>query len=235
MYITSEAELKAFIFRRLGSEKHNVEISDDNWSDIYNTNIKYLKEYSSDVVYEKYYLVDIGENTELTLDDNCLSVNFIKEKGVGSELSIDYTIASPFYDFMMYGDYEIGSIYTFRDDIKEIKKVIAKPVKYDFSTSSKQLRILEDLEETELFLNVTMAEDVDTFYNEHFFHLLLERDCWKYWISNSSKYRGSKIGNDIELNVEYFKEKYQELKEEIKEAQENEEFDMLRPIKLIPR
>ena len=236
-YITTEADFKLYMFRQLGSEKHRVDISNNEYNDIYNTNIKYIRDYSSGVVYDDYILIeDIGTNKSLILADNILAVKFIKEKGSSLGLSgdISYMGGSPIYDFMMSGSGDLGSVYSFKEDIREIRKALSKNISFTFRPSSHTLDLGIPLDGGSLYLGVLVAEDLATLFDDTFFKKLMERDMWKQWHTNCTKYKGSTIGNGVELNVDNMKDNYETLKAEIKESQDNEEYDFLRPSRINP-
>lgn len=229
-YITDATKLKSFIFGKLGGRKHRINITDDDWDDIVGENLKYLKDYSSDVVYDEFIQVNVN-NKELRLPENVVNVKFVKEPRVETTFSSTLLLgASPVYDYIMTGDSFVSDVYVFRDNMKQIRQVMNKHVKFNYNTESKILRLSKDC--TNVWIGVTKAEDIDELYNNHFFHLLLERDCWQRWVDNNSKFAGATVGNGIELNVEHYEKRYQELKDEIKESQSEEEFDLLRPVKL---
>ena len=232
-YINSELELKEHILGKLGSAKHKIEISDDNWTSIFQSNLKYLKDYSSDVVYEDFFLVTGVAGKEVELSDNVASVKFVREKGSGSIAGSGSFIYSTnqFSDFIRSTLSDTSNVYRYRESIKEIRSLMNRKVKFDYNNESNKLRFGKEIN-NDIYICAMVAEDIDALYENYLFHLLLERDCWSMWHSNTSKFTGNTIGNGATLNTEHFEKKYEELTASIKEKQENEEFDFLRPIKI---
>lgn len=232
MYINSYEDLKDFIFRKLGSEQHQVEISELNFTDIYNKNIKYMYDYANDAVNDKYILFTLNNERDLLLSDNIQAVIDIFTPNTFVDSNIAYPGYSPVYDFLKMSSMDTSAYLVYTTQISEIRSLFRKRLHYKFNTESKRLIINEDIQGTVL-LNILDKEEIELLYDNRLFQMLLERDCWSQWTNNLMKYTGSTIGNGIIINTDFMKEKYTELDEKIKEAIEGEEFDFLAPVKIV--
>lgn len=230
-YITSETELKEYIFRKLGSEAHIIELSDLNWADIYATGSKYLFEHFADAVNEKAILVDVQNSRDLILSENILAVNniYVSQNDLG--LYLAYPGVSPIYDFVSSGDRgAVSSYIATMSYIREIQQTFQKYIHFKFNPESHRLLLGEEV--LSAVLIVQEAEDIQELWNSEYFHKILEARAWKAWSVNTGKYQQIQIGNGQTINRDDMKENYNELMEEIKSAIENEEYDFLGPIRL---
>ena len=102
MFINDYTELKALIFRKLGSESFTIEISDDNFTDIYNINLKYLQEHTEDAVNKKYVITDFNSEKDIQLADNVLAVThiFLNQDNINLD-SYYYPSIAPTYNFLV--------------------------------------------------------------------------------------------------------------------------------------
>lgn len=229
-YINTKPELKDYIFRRLGSEAHRVEVSDTNFDDIYNKVLNHVYEYTNDAVIRKTILVnDINDQQIYTLPDNVVAINGIYTGSQYFNTSVYYPGISPVYDFLRSGSaYNTTSYLIFVEQTREIRNLFRKKVNYDFNYESKKISLGEKLSDQLLF-DIYEAEDETFLYESDIFLLSLERDCWRQWSVNTSKYRGSTIGQGVEINAEFMTEQANRLEDQIKESIENEEYDFISP------
>lgn len=230
-YITTNLELKNFIFRKLGAEAHQIEISDQNWNDIYNESLKYIYEYFADSVNEKTILVSINNVRDITLDSTIYAVKemLVSKNDLG--LYLAYPGISPIFDFVSSGDRgAVSSYLATMSYIREIRQTFQKFVHFKFNSESKRLIIGEEV--TSAILVILEAETESNLFNSDYFHKVLEAKCWKAWMSNTGKYKEIQIGNGLTLNRDDMKENYNSLMEEIQDSIENDEYSFLGPIRL---
>jgi hypothetical protein len=230
-YITTETELKDFIFRKLGTEAHVVEVSDLNWTDIYNTSLKYIYEHFSDSVNEKAVIVELNDVTDIILDSKIMTVQkmFVSENDLG--LYLAYPGISPIYDFVSSMDRgAVSSYISSMSYIREIQQTFQKYIHFKFNSETKRL-ILGEPVKSAVFI-VLETEEPENLYNAEYFHKILEANTWKTWMVNTGKYQNIQIGNGLTINRDDMKENYQELMQELKDSVENEEYDFIGPIRL---
>ena len=230
-YINSETELKDFIFRKLGSEAHRVEISDANWADIYNTSIKYLYEHFADAVNEKAVLIDVNNAQELQLNDSVIAVTDIHTSTNDLGRYLAYPGISPIFDFVTTGDRgAVSSYLATMSYIREIQQTFEKYIHFKFNPESHKLFLSEKI--LSALIVVQEAEDITELYNSRYFQMILEAKAWKTWSVNTGKYTNIQIGNGQTINRDDMKANYSELMDEIQSAIDNEEFDFMGPIRL---
>ena len=231
-FITTKVELKEYIFRQLGSEIHDVEITDQNFEDIYNKSIKYFQEHSNEGIMEKVVISEVNSATELTLDNSILSVNKIMDSDVSiSSNTVYYPSTSPLYNYLMNGDTALSSFYVYNADMKEMRKMFNTKLYFKFNSETKSLILGREVEK--ILMVVWEAEDVLSLYSNELLLLHLEASCWRQWATNvGAKYRGSTIGKGIELNYEGMIAESERAEALLKDAVDNEEFDFLAPIRV---
>ena len=231
-YIKTKEELKNFILRKLGSEAHKVEISDENWEDIYNESLKYLYEYFDEAVVEKTMVLELNKVTDIKLNENIIAVHSMHTSANDLGLYLAYPGLSPVLDFVSDGDRNAVSSYlATMTYIRELQQVFEKKVYFKFNSETHRLIIGEPI--TKCIIVVLEAEDELSLLNSRYFHLILEANFWNTWANNvGGKYKGWTVGNGMEINVEGMRERYNTLMEQIKDSIENDEFSFLGPIRL---
>lgn len=228
MYITSKVQLQEYIFRKLGSEAHRVEISDTNFNDIYNESLNYLNEYSDDAVIRKTIILNVGNQYDLTLNDNVGAINWIYTGNDYFNTSAFYPGISPVYDFLRSSSTDTSSFILFNVNMQDIRKTFRTKVNFDYNPETKSLHIGEQIDQC--VIDYFEVEDEALLYESRLFLMLLERDCWKQWKVNvQGKYIGSTIGNGVSINGDFMDSQFDKLDEKIKESVESEEFDFLAP------
>jgi hypothetical protein len=232
MFINSYEELQEFIFRKLGSEQHTVELSDDNFSDIFKESLKFLRNYTNDGANEKYVVYELNNEKEIILNDNIFAVLDMYAPTTFVNSNLFYPGYSPVYDFLKMSSMDTSAYLVFTEQMKDIRDLFRKRVSYKFNTQSKKLVLHESITGKMLFKILEMEEE-QYLYDSELFLKLIERDCWGQWAINiGAKYRGSSIGNGIELNTDFMMEKYNKLDEEIKAEMDSETYDFLAPFKI---
>lgn len=232
MFINSYNDLHDYIFRQLGSEQHRVEISDQNFLDIYNRNVKYINNYVSDAVNEKNIMYTLNNERELYLADNIIAVTDIVTSVNFSDSNIAYPGINAQYDFLNMNSPDTSAYLVFVEQLHDIRNLFRKRISFRYNSETKTL-ILDEAVKAKVIFRILETEDISYLYDMRIFLLLLERDCWKQWLTNvGGKYLGSSIGNGILINSEYMKEKYKELDELIKQETEDSQYEFLAPFKI---
>ena len=230
-YITNETELKAYIFRQLGSEAHRVEISDNNWNDIYNKTMNFAFERVDDAVNRKVAIIQTNNLKDLILDTKVMSINkLIGESKVSSTVSTyAYAGISPLYDLIRGDMYDTTTFLIMTERVKEYSKLFNEKVDYNFNSQSKRL-VIHSKALSSFMIDYNEIEDEALLYENEMVLKYAEMMAWKTWARNvGAKYQGSTIGNGITLNFDYMISEADKLKEEIDNDIENETYDILLP------
>lgn len=229
-YITTETELKEYIFRQLGSEAHRVEISDSNWNDIYNKTMNFAFERVDDAVNRKTAIIQTLGNKDLILDSKVMSINrLIGDSKVSSTVSTyAYAGISPLYDLIRGDVYDTTTFLIMTERVKEYSKLFNEKVDYNFNSQSKRL-IIHSKNLNSFMIDYNEIEDETLLYENEMVLKYAEMMAWKTWATNNSKFQGSTIGNGVTINTDFMFENYNRLKEEIDNDIENETYDMLLP------
>ena len=233
MFITTETELKDYIFRKLGSEQHRVELSDNNFQDCLNASLKYTMEYSNDGIEEKYILstLDTSISKEVILQDKILAVLDIIAPSSFSDTNVFYPGRSPVYDFLKMSNLDTSSYLLYSEQMKDIRNIFRKRLNYTYNSQTKKLIVNESFS-NQVILKIVEKVDEALLYDNTLFLKVLEKNCWEQWENNLSKYQGSSIGNGVTINTEWMKEKYTKLEEDIEKSLEDDEYNFLGPVKI---
>ncbi len=230
MYITSKAELKAYIFRLMGSENNRIEISTTNFDDIYNKCLNHMYEYSDDSVNKKTIIVDNNTSKELILDSSVIAINkLIASSSYYNSTTLSYPGISPYYDFLRMGVDNATSTYlVYTESMRDIRNTFRTQIEWSFNAETKTLEL--GTIEKRFVLDIYESADELLLYEHDYFLKLIERDCWIQWYNNTlGKYIGATIGNGVTINGEYMLSRVEKLDEELKESVDTDEYNFLAP------
>lgn len=229
-YINTKDELKDYIFRRLGSESFQIEISDKNWDDIFNASINFMFERSDDAVNRKLAIIET-DSKEFFLNNNVMSISRISGPNLISTSITTYAYAgiSPLYDLLRGDIYDTSTFLIMTERIKEYQKLFNEKIDFSFNTHSKRLNILSPIKKM-FMIDYFCVEDENLLYENELLLKYIEMLSWRTWAMNvGSKYVGSTIGNGVTINFNHMMDMYRELKQDIENDIVNETYDMLLP------
>ena len=227
MYLDTQLKLKEFIFRSLGSEFHEVEITDSQYSDILFSSFKELKNYSDDGSYEAMVEIQINNEEKIKIDKSILAI----KKVYSSTSLLSNSLAGQAYttdlvfNSMMSGNSNQNLLVNFVESMHYLKNhqdLLEQQVDYDFNPESGTLSIKGVVEV--IYAECLVAEDLDDLLESELLHLLLKSKCLRQWSDNINiKYNmvdADISGNGLKLNPEKMLESAVGLEEEIKEGHE---------------
>ena len=240
-YLTTIAELKSYTLRKLGSEVHDVEITDSQWDDILNDSYKDFTEYSSDACVELVSRATLTSNTVI-LSDNVLNIKKIFDGTSTSAIndmfgSGEYYLPISLSDIYKNGTESIvDNIISTRQILTNLRNITMMEIDFDYNPETHKLVIHADDFSGEIVFIGDVAEDVEDILNNKYFKMMVEARCLRQWSRNISlKYNteeASITGNGLKLNPARMLEEAKELEERIEKGIDENEWSLIAPRKL---
>lgn len=242
--LTTTVEFKDYIFRKLGSETHDVEITTLQWDDILRDSYKEFTEYSGDASVEVISKVTMTSNA-MKLSQNVLN---IKKMFVG-------TTSNAFADMFGAGQFllpvsmtnlyssggaglSVENIISTKQAIANLRTITAVELDYNFNIETKKLVIQSDASfNGEIIFIGDVAEPIEEILNNKFFIMMVESRCLRQWARNMNiKYNVEEapiIGNGLKLHPTAMNDEAERLEIQWKEGLDENEWDTyLAPRKL---
>ena len=229
-HLTSTADLKAYTFRKLGSEVHDVEITDLQWGDILADATKFFRDYSEYASHTEHVVIDATGVSELQLDESVLAITRCH---TGSDLGnvFNYLIPSSsfLYQVVMNGSSGgmLGAYTVMRQYIDMINQLLSIPVVFNYNSEENKIYFANS-SYTVVGMEVVIASDIEALVNDIFFKMIVEMLCLKQWARNINlKYNvedASVTGNGLKLNPSEMMRQAEALEERIMDGIENDEF-----------
>lgn len=230
-YLSTIADLKDYIFRKLGSEIHVVEITDPQWLDIMADSKKFFFDYSDWGTHYDYMVINPQGQREITLSDDILGiVDCFGLDDAPNVANIAYPSSTMYYLLSVNGggdQIQMSAYVMMRQYLNTFKDLFREPVLFDFNTESKILR-LGRADYSKIGFRAITAEADEEILNNTFFKMIVEMKCLYQWADNMSiKYdteSASIMGNGLKLNPRRMIEKADKLNDRIDEGLNNDEW-----------
>ena len=236
-YLNSTDDLKTYIFRKLGSEIHTVEVTDSQWDDIVDNSKTFFFDYSDWGTYSQSIIVDPNGQNEITLSDDILSVSMCHGlDDIANMANIAYPSSSLYYMLAINGgsDIQMSAFVVMKQYMNTFKDLFREQVLFDFNTETKKLR-LGRTDYKKIAFQVMTAENVDEIVNNYFFKIIVEMNTLQQWGDNIGiKYNTSDatiMGNGLRLNPDKMWSKAQEIRDRIDKGIDEDEWGTLIPPK----
>jgi len=231
--INNRVELIAYIKRQLGSEGHELELTNDNIKDSIDDAVEYFLEIAYDGSDEHYEEFDLVEGQTLYhMDDEILAVVDIMSAGYGENRSNQVAWES-FYSSAFAGMYNGngGGMLNYaltQNYINSLEDIIKKEILFSHNQTTNELRLYSKPTSNMKVLLQTIrypgenTENFDCIYGHRVIKLLATGYAFLQWYRNVFKYNGAIFDGNIELNKEAFMIEGKELIEKAEEIIKNE-------------
>lgn len=234
--INNLADFKSYIFRKMGSEIHQIEVTDLQWGDIVEESYKEYIEYSADGSLETIVKLTPTSNI-IQCSNNVLNVKgvlggIVKNTTGITTMFVNSNYAIPismtdYYTRSTGSGSLIETVLATKRNLQEIRNVYRSELSYDFNTESKRLIIHTENDIDEIIILCDVAEAIELLLNNKYFKMLVLSKCWGQWYVNiAGKYNtedANIMGNGLKLNAIAMKETSEKLYEEYKQAVEDNE------------
>lgn len=229
-YLANVAALKAFMERKLGGENWVVEISTDQWNDIFFSASEEFYEYSDWGLTDDYFIVDPQGQDVVILADNVRSITACYgTDSVGNVADIAYPSDSLYYTLIVNGatDFSLSSYVVMKQYLNTFKELFKEPIVFKFNSETKKLKLLNSGYQRIAF-RAEVEEPIDGLVNNKYFRMLVEEKALRQWAMNIGlKYdveNAPIMGNGLKLNTAGMLESADKLREELLDGIENEEW-----------
>ena len=234
-YLNNTDDLKSFIFRKLGSEIHTVEVTDTQWDDIIDSSQRYFFDYSDWGTYSQLLVVNPGGSKEIVLSDNVIAISTCYGMDdISNMANIAYPSSSLYYMLAINGgsDIQMSAFVVMKQYMNTFKDLFREPVIFDFNTETKKLRLGRS-DYAKIAFNAMTAENLDDIVNNHFFKMVVEMNTLQQWGDNIGlKYNTSDatiMGNGLRLNPDKMWSKAEDIRQRIEKGIEDDEWGSLIP------
>lgn len=244
--LTTQTEFKEYIFRKLGSEIHEVEVTSAQWDDIVRDSYKEFTEYSAEGSVEVITRVTMTSNA-MKLSPNILNIKKILAGTSGTafadmfgngEYLIPVSITSLYSGGSAGMNDAVANIISTKQSIANLRTVTAVELDFDFNVESKRLVLQTDagFNKDIVFIG-DVAEPIEEILNHKFFIMMVEARCLRQWARNLNiKYNVEDapiIGNGLKLHPTAMNDEAERLETDWKEGLDENEWDtFLAPRKL---
>lgn len=239
-YLNSIDDLKAFIFRKLGSQIHVVEVTDEQWQDITEDAQSYFYDYSDFGTYKQLVVVEPNGARDIKLSDDVVAVSECYGMDDAPNVAnMAYPSSSLYYLLSVNGggdQIQMSAYVVMRQYLNMFKDLFREPVIYDFNSESKMLRLAR-ADYSKMAFRLVTKEDINELVNNVFFKLIVEMKVLRQWADNINlKYdtsNASIMGNGLKLNPDRMNEKADKIEDRIEKGLESDEWgSLLAPKKL---
>lgn len=244
--LTTTNQFKEYIFRKLGSEIHEVEVTSTQWDDILRDSYKEFTEYSGDGSVELITKVTMTSNA-MKLSSNVLNIKKILA-GTGTtalsdmfgtgEYLIPISISSLYSAGGAGLSDAVSNIISTKQAIANLRNITAVELDFDFNPETKRLVLHTDAGfNNEIIFIGDVAEPIEEILNNKFFTMMVESRCLRQWARNLNiKYDVEDapiIGNGLKLHPTAMNDEAERLETDWKEGLDENEWDtFLAPRKL---
>jgi len=237
-YLTNVSDLKSYIFRKLGSQLHEIEVTDEQWDDIMDASQKFFYDYSDWGNYKQYIIIEPAGALEVDMSDNIVAISECYGMDDAPNVSnMAYPSSSMYYMLAANGggdQMQMSAFVVMRQYLNTFKDLFREPILYDFNTESKILRLART-DYGKIAFRVAVSEDVDQVVNNFLFKLIVEKNTLEQWADNLTiKYdtsNSSIMGNGLKLNTDKMYEKVAKMEDRINQGIADDEWGTLIPIK----
>jgi len=233
-YLNSVTDLKSFIFRKLGSQIHTVEVTDEQWLDIIEDSKSFFYDYSDFGTYKQLVVVEPNGTKEIKLSDDVVAVSECYGMDDAPNVAnMAYPSSSLYYLLSVNGggdQIQMSAYVVMRQYLNMFKDLFREPVIYDFNSESKMLRLAR-ADYAKMAFRLVTKEDIDELVNNVFFKLIVEMKTLRQWADNINiKYdtsNASIMGNGLRLNPDRMNQKADKIEDRIEKGLENDEWGSL--------
>lgn len=227
--LNTEQDLIDYTVRSLGGESHNVEITPTMWEDIIYDAQKDFHKYTDDGSVENMLVVEPAGSRDLILGDDVLAIKRAYEPKTGFSLSnvLLNTQDTIYYDMVTGSGLTGGNLGAYiitKQYVEQIHQLAKEYIWFDFNSETKQLSLGKAFNEAIVF-EALFEADPTLIYNHKFMKRLVKMHALESWANLIGlKYRGTTVGNGLELNVEGMLEQANQIREELERAKEESEY-----------
>ena len=218
---------KEKIFRKAGGDFNNIEVSDDNFTDILSDLMKrYMNEHADGAFQQVYALTVIENQHTYTLPSNIVAVVGYYKAQVASAAGYP-SLQKYLYerDNQLFTNDDLADYALFEAYLNDIDIMTGIEFDFHYSTSTKQLTILNTQEFEVIYFRVwsdltdEFSEDI---YDDEFFVDWVLGYFMKTWWRNIKKYKDRPLIGGTRLNLEDLKQDADELIERCEDRLRNE-------------
>lgn len=237
-HLQTASDLKTYIFRKLGSQLHTVEVTDEQWDDILDASQNFFYDYSDWGNYKQFIVIEPNGESEIILSDNVVAISECYGMDDAPNVSnMAYPSSSMYYMLAANGggdQMQMSAFVVMRQYLNTFKDLFREPILHDFNTESKTLRLGRS-DYGKIAFRVAVSEDVDMIVNNFLFKMVIEKNVLEQWADNLTlKYNTSNssiMGNGLTLNTDKMYEKVAKLEDRINQGIQDDEWGTLIPIK----
>jgi len=240
-YIKTKADLKRYIWRKLGGEAVNLELTDDKLNDAIDDALELFMRYAYDGMVERYVPLEIVAGTQsyklpyetfAILGVHMMGVDGGIIGGVPSNMfSMNQFVASDLY---RGGKIDLLTYELVNNMLSTIDVIFGKKVSYEFNSISRTLTLFEPPTISSTALVHTYLRNVPTYdesgnessniYSEGWVRGYSVAKAKYQWATNLMKYAGSTLPGGVVLDVPTIlaeaKESMEKLETELRETME---------------
>jgi hypothetical protein len=218
-YIKTKQDLKAYIWRKLGGEANNIELTDANLNDAIDETLEIFMKYAYDGMMERYLPINLVQGTNTyTLPYETFAVLGVHTSGIDGGIiggvptnmfSINQYVAS---DLFRGGKIDLLTYEMVNNMLSTIDVVFGKKVSFEFNSISRVLNLFEKPSIAEPALVHVYMRNVPTYdqsgnessniYNEIWVRQFSTEKARHQWAINLMKFGGSNLPGGVVLNVE---------------------------------
>ena len=237
-YLSNVADLKSYIFRKLGSQIHTVEVTDEQWDDIIENSSRFFYDYSDWGSYKQFIVIEPNGQMEVELADSVVAISDCYGiDDAPNVANMAYPSSSIYYLLSVNGggdQIQMSAYVVMRQYLNTFKDLFREPIIFDFNTESKRLRFGRS-DYNKVAFRVVTTEDIDEIVNNYLFKLVVEMNTLRQWADNINiKYDTSSasiMGNGLKLNPDRMNQKADSIQERIDKGIDEDEWGSLIPIK----
>ncbi len=226
-YIKSNTELKEYMLRQC-SDIHKVEVTDAQLNDIINETLDKFIEFSEGGVSMRLLNLDVNGEQEHQMDFDVYAIIKIFNTNSASWGAVwsDKYVADTFGAGLASGGSGLLTIDLTQQHLSNLEHVIDTPISYEFNTVTRKLYLwdIEDLTQVgiQYYKRTDLTESQGYIYDNTWVKRYSAERARRQWGLNLSKYEGSMLPGNLQLNASAIlseaKEELDKLDEELIET-----------------